>query len=81
MEGVKIKKGTRLLRLLKSKNISQSKLALDCGVRVTTINRLCKKENTTCRKDLQEKICVILECGLDDAFGTKNLDKFAYGDE
>ncbi|MCI9144603.1 MAG: helix-turn-helix transcriptional regulator [Lachnospiraceae bacterium] len=55
-----------LSQLLDDKGISQNQMAKDTGISVTTLRNLNHNKTTRISFDILEKICVYLDCGVED---------------
>ena len=55
-----------LNQVLEDKGISQNKMAKDTGISVTTLRNLNHNRTTRIRFDILEKICIYLDCGVED---------------
>lgn len=55
-----------LSELLDSKNISQNQLAKNTGISVNTLRNLNHNKTSRINFDVLEKICICLECGVED---------------
>ena len=51
---------------LKSKQISQYKLAKDTGVAVSTLSNLCNNKTSSVQFSVLQKICDTLDCEVSD---------------
>lgn len=60
---------TRLKKILSSKKMSQKSLADECGLGEFKISLLCTGKTTGVSLRTMHKICTVLECTLDEAFG------------
>lgn len=55
-----------LSELLDNKGISQNQLAKNTGISVNTLRNLSHKRTSSVRFDIPEKICICLDCGIED---------------
>ena len=55
-----------LSRLLDEKGISQNQMAKDTGISVTTLRNLNHNKTTRISFDILEKICIYLNCDVED---------------
>ena len=55
-----------LSRLLDDKGISQNQMAKDTGISVTTLRNLNHNKTTRISLDILEKICIYLNCDVED---------------
>lgn len=55
-----------LNQILDEKGISQNKLAKDTGISTTTLRNLNHNRTTRISFDILEKICLYLNCGVED---------------
>ncbi len=55
-----------LSQLLDEKGISQNKMAKDTGISTTTLRNLNHNRTTRISFDILEKICLYLDCGVED---------------
>lgn len=60
-----------LAELLKQKNISQRELARKTGIRVASVNEMCKNEIVQLPLDNLAKICEALKCDIPDVLRLK----------
>ena len=60
---------TRLKKILKDKNMSQKELAKLSDVAEYKISQLCMGKSKDLFFSTAKRICDILKCSLDDAFG------------
>lgn len=51
---------------LKSKNISQYKLAKDTGIATSTLSNLCNNKTSSVQFSVLQKICDSLNCDVSD---------------
>lgn len=63
------KKVTRLKVLLAKRGYTQGDLAQLSGVQRYMISQICSGKKTNIYLDTAKKICLALDCTLDDAFG------------
>lgn len=59
---------------LKSKNISQYKLAKDTGIAVSTLNNLCNNKTSSVQFSVLDKICESLDCKVSDILEHEKSD-------
>lgn len=52
--------------ILEGKGISQNKMAKDTGISATTLRNLNHNRTTRISFDILEKICIYLDCGVED---------------
>jgi putative transcriptional regulator len=52
--------------LLESKNKTRYWLAKETGVAYPNIMKLCNNETESIKFDILEKICTVLDCGIND---------------
>lgn len=55
-----------LNKILEGKGISQNKMAKDTGISATTLRNLNHNRTTRISFEILEKICVYLDCGVED---------------
>lgn len=55
-----------LNEILEGKGISQNKMAKDTGISATTLRNLNHNRTTRISFDILEKICIYLDCGVED---------------
>lgn len=55
-----------LNQLLDNKGISQNQMAKDTGISVATLRNLNHNRTARISFDILEKICVYLDCGVED---------------
>lgn len=55
-----------LNELLDNKGISQNQLAKSTGISVNTLRNLSHNRTSSVRFDILEKICIRLDCGIED---------------
>ncbi len=55
-----------LNEILEQKGISQNKIAKDTGISTTTLRNLNHNRTTRISFDILEKICIYLNCGVED---------------
>ena len=55
-----------LSQLLDDKGISQNQMAKDTGISVTTLRNLNHNKTTRISFDILEKICIYLNCDVED---------------
>lgn len=55
-----------LNEILEGKGISQNKMAKDTGISATTLRNLNHNRTTRISFEILEKICVYLDCGVED---------------
>lgn len=55
-----------LNQILDNKDISQNQLAKDTGISVNTLRNLSHNRTTRISFDVLEKICICLDCGVED---------------
>ncbi len=55
-----------LSELLDNKGISQNQLAKNTGISVNTLRNLSHNRTSSVRFDIPEKICICLDCGIED---------------
>lgn len=56
----------KLSEILDNKRISQNQLAKDTGISVSTLRNLNHNRTTRISFDTLEKICIYLDCGVED---------------
>lgn len=56
----------KLEELLNEKNISRYRLTKEVGTDSKTINRIFNNDTTSIKLDILEKICVALDCKIED---------------
>lgn len=61
-----IKMKIMLNQVLENKGISQNKIAKDTGISTTTLRNLNHNRTTRISFDILEKICIYLDCGVED---------------
>lgn len=59
---------------LKSKNISQYKLAKDTGIAASTLNNLCNNKTSSVQFSVLDKICEALDCNISDILVPEKSD-------
>ncbi|EOT26638.1 hypothetical protein C805_00739 [Eubacterium sp. 14-2] len=60
-----------LSEILDRKGISQNKMAKDTGISITTLRNLNHNRTTRISFDILEKICIYLDCGVEDILGVE----------
>ncbi len=55
-----------LHQILENKGISQNKMAKDTGISTATLRNLSHNRTTRISFDILEKICIYLDCGMED---------------
>lgn len=60
-----------LNKILEGKGISQNKMAKDTGISATTLRNLNHNRTTRISFEILEKICVYLDCGVEDVLCLK----------
>lgn len=55
-----------LNQLIDSKGLSQNQIAKDTGISVSTLRNLNHNRTTRISFDVLEKLCIYLDCGVDD---------------
>ncbi len=55
-----------LNQVLENKGISQNKIAKDTGISTSTLRNLNHNRTTRISFDILEKICIYLDCGVED---------------
>ncbi len=60
-----------LNEILDRKGISQNKMAKDTGISITTLRNLNHNRTTRISFDILEKICIYLDCGVEDILGVE----------
>lgn len=55
-----------LNQLLEDKDISQNQMAKDTGISASTLRNLNHNRTTRINFDILEKICIYLNCGVED---------------
>jgi DNA-binding Xre family transcriptional regulator len=60
---------TRLKKVLKDKNMSQKELSVKADIGEYKISLLCSGKATNIHLVTAKKICDVLNCTLDEAFG------------
>jgi putative transcriptional regulator len=55
-----------LNEILQNQGISQNKIAKDTGISTTTLRNLSHNRTTRISFDILEKICIYLNCGIED---------------
>ncbi len=55
-----------LNEILDNKGISQNKMAKDTGISATTLRNQNHNRTTRISFDILEKICIYLDCGVED---------------
>lgn len=60
-----------LSEILDRKEISQNKMAKDTGISITTLRNLNHNRTTRISFDILEKICIYLDCGVEDILGVE----------
>lgn len=59
-------------QLLKQKNHSAYWLSKQTGIATNNIGKICNGETSTIRFDTIEKICLALDCSINDLFESNN---------
>lgn len=72
--GVKEKHPTKLKDILQKKNVRPMKLASNSGIANNIISNLISGIQTNLHLDNAKKICNVLDCTLDEAFGDGRVD-------
>ena len=65
-------RNTKLKKILFKKNITQQDLSRMSGIMEYKISKLCTNKNTNLMRSNMERICKVLNCSLDEAFGDNN---------
>lgn len=60
-----------LSEILDRKGISQNKMAKDTGISITTLRNLNHNRTIRISFDILEKICIYLDCGVEDILGVE----------
>ncbi|MEY8389949.1 helix-turn-helix transcriptional regulator [Lachnospiraceae bacterium 45-W7] len=63
-----------LSELLENRGISQNKLAKDTGISTTTLRNLNHNRTTRISFDILEKLCIYLDCSVNDILCVENKD-------
>ncbi len=61
-----------LNEILESKGISQNQMAKDTGISTSTLRNLNHNRTTRISFDVLEKICIYLNCGVEDLLWVEN---------
>lgn len=64
----------KIKEILEQKNKTPYWLAKQSGVAPTHISKMCNGETNTIRFDTLEKICLILNCSINDIFYSNNTE-------
>lgn len=66
---MRLKKTTRLKSLLKEKGMTQKELSIKSEIAEYKISMLCTGQSKNLHLTTAKRICDVLECSIDDAFG------------
>lgn len=64
-----------LNQLIDNKGLTQNQIAKDTGISVATLRNLNHNRTTRISFDVLEKLCIYLDCGVEDILCIENLPK------
>ncbi|MDE6626022.1 MAG: helix-turn-helix transcriptional regulator [Lachnospiraceae bacterium] len=64
-----------LNQLIDNKGLTQNQIAKDTGISVATLRNLNHNRTTRISFDVLEKLCIYLDCGVEDILCIEKIDK------